>query len=159
MTITGALMIAVYAIVNGEQERLDVVPRRSACSASRWRSSLVFLFIETHASTRRSCRSRLFKLRNLATADVVGVLWAAAMFAAVLPVGALHAARARVQPAPRSALRSCPSNLIMAVLSIGLSAKLVMRFGFRAPLATGLGLAGAGILSARVRAATMRPTS
>ena len=34
----------------------------------------------------------------------------------------------------------------MAVFSIGLSAKLVMRFGFRAPLATGLGLAGAGIL-------------
>ena len=34
----------------------------------------------------------------------------------------------------------------MGVLSIGLSAKLVMRFGFRAPLATGLGLAGLGLL-------------
>jgi sugar phosphate permease len=34
----------------------------------------------------------------------------------------------------------------MGVLSIGISAKLVMRFGFRAPLATGLGLAGLGLL-------------
>jgi MFS family permease len=33
----------------------------------------------------------------------------------------------------------------MAVLSLGLSAKLVLRFGIRAPLATGLGLAAAGL--------------
>jgi MFS family permease len=39
-----------------------------------------------------------------------------------------------------------PANLIMMAFSIGLSAKLVMRFGFRAPLATGLGLAAAGLL-------------
>jgi MFS family permease len=34
----------------------------------------------------------------------------------------------------------------MGVLSIGLSAKIVMRYGFRAPLAVGLGLAGIGLL-------------
>src|SRR5206468_8313317 len=39
-----------------------------------------------------------------------------------------------------------PANLIMAAFSIGLSAKLVMRFGFTAPLATGLGLAAVGLL-------------
>src|SRR5205823_12418780 len=38
-----------------------------------------------------------------------------------------------------------PSSLIMAVFSIGLSAKLVMRFGISRPLATGLGLATAGL--------------
>ena len=38
-----------------------------------------------------------------------------------------------------------PANLIMGVFSLGLSAKLVLRFGFRAPLATGLLLAGAGL--------------
>jgi MFS family permease len=38
-----------------------------------------------------------------------------------------------------------PANLIMAVLSLGLSAKLVMRFGIRLPLATGLLLAAAGL--------------
>src|SRR5690606_14151088 len=39
-----------------------------------------------------------------------------------------------------------PANLIMAAFSIGISAKLVMRFGVRAPLATGLLLAALGLL-------------
>ena len=39
-----------------------------------------------------------------------------------------------------------PANLIMGAFSLGLSAKLVMRFGFRAPLATGLLLAAAGLV-------------
>jgi MFS family permease len=38
-----------------------------------------------------------------------------------------------------------PANLIMAVFSLGLSAKLVMRFGIRAPLAAGLLLAVFGL--------------
>jgi MFS family permease len=37
-------------------------------------------------------------------------------------------------------------NLVMGILSIGLSAKLVMRFGIRPPLVTGLGLAAVGLL-------------
>jgi MFS family permease len=38
-----------------------------------------------------------------------------------------------------------PANIIMAVLSVGVSAKLVTRFGLRAPLAAGLFLAAAGL--------------
>jgi MFS family permease len=38
-----------------------------------------------------------------------------------------------------------PANLIMAVLSLGLSARIVMRFGIRGPLAVGLLFAGAGL--------------
>src|SRR5207342_2500715 len=39
-----------------------------------------------------------------------------------------------------------PANLIMGAFSIGLSAKLVMKFGIRIPLAVGLGLASAGLV-------------
>jgi MFS family permease len=39
-----------------------------------------------------------------------------------------------------------PGNLIMAVFSLGLSAKLVMRYGIRVPLTLGLWLAGAGLV-------------
>jgi MFS family permease len=39
-----------------------------------------------------------------------------------------------------------PSNLIMAGLSIGISAKLVMRFGIKKPLTFGLGAATLGLL-------------
>jgi MFS family permease len=38
-----------------------------------------------------------------------------------------------------------PANLIMATFSLGLSARLVLRFGIRTPLATGLTLAGLGL--------------
>jgi fucose permease len=39
-----------------------------------------------------------------------------------------------------------PGNVIMAALSLGLSAKLVMRFGIKAPLSIGLTLASIGLL-------------
>ena len=42
VTVTASLMLAVYAIVNGNEDGLDVRRRRSACSAPRrrcWRSS------------------------------------------------------------------------------------------------------------------------
>ncbi len=38
-----------------------------------------------------------------------------------------------------------PANLIMAAMSLGLSAKIVMRWGFRGPLAFGLAIAATGL--------------
>ena len=49
---------------------------------------------------------RLLRRRNVAVSNVVGVFWAAAMFAWFFPHGALPAARARLQPA---AGRACIS--------------------------------------------------
>ncbi|MEO6368762.1 MAG: MFS transporter, partial [Steroidobacteraceae bacterium] len=39
-----------------------------------------------------------------------------------------------------------PANVIMAICSLGISAKLVMRFGIRGPLSAGLLIAGCGLL-------------
>ncbi len=39
-----------------------------------------------------------------------------------------------------------PGNVVMGVLSVGVSARLVLRFGIRPPLAAGLLLAAAGLL-------------
>ena len=80
MTVTAALMLAVYAIVNGNQDGWTVGCRRSACSRSPWRCSALFLAIESRVESPLMPLG-LFRLRNLATANVVGVLWAAAMFA------------------------------------------------------------------------------
>jgi MFS family permease len=87
----------------------------------------------------------LFKLRNLATADVVGVLWAGAMFAWFF-LTALYMQLVLGYSPLQIGLAFLPGNLIMGALSIGLSAKIVMRYGFRAPLAVGLGLASIGLL-------------
>ena len=143
VTITGALMIAVYAIVNGGKNGWTSFETLGLLGVSL-AVFLVFLYIETTVNSPLVPLA-LFKLRNLATADVVGVLWAAAMFAAFF-LSAQYLQFVLGYSPLRVGLSFLPSNLIMAVFSIGLSAKLVMRYGFRAPLATGLGLAGAGIL-------------
>ena len=88
---------------------------------------------------------RLFKQRNLAVADGVGVLWAAAMFALFF-LTALYLQLVLGYSPLKVGLSFLPANLIMGVLSIAVSAKLVMRYSFRAPLAAGLGLAGLAML-------------
>src|SRR5205823_5662527 len=86
----------------------------------------------------------LFRLRNLATADVIGVLWAAAMFAWFF-LSALYLQLVLGYSPLQVGLSFLPANLIMGAFSIGLSAKLVMRFGIRPPLATGLLIAAVGL--------------
>jgi EmrB/QacA subfamily drug resistance transporter len=143
VTITAALIVAVYAIVNANQngwtsaETLGLLGVAVALF-------VVFLLREIRAPSPL-VPLRLFKLRNLATADVVGVLWAGAMFAWFF-LTALYMQLVLGYSPLEIGLAFLPGNLIMGALSIGLSAKLVMRYGFRVPLATGLGLAGLGLL-------------
>src|SRR5207237_8466595 len=80
---------------------------------------------------------------NVATATVVGVLWAAAMFAWFF-LSALYLQLVLGYSPLQVGLAFLPANLIMGAFSLGLSAKLVMRYGFRLPLGTGLLLAAAG---------------
>jgi len=87
----------------------------------------------------------LFKLRNIAVSNIVGVLWAAGMFAWFF-MSALYLQLVLGYSPLQVGLAFLPANLIMGALSIGLSAKLVMRFGFRKPLAVGLSLASIGLL-------------
>jgi MFS family permease len=104
----------------------------------------IFLWIESHVRFPL-VPLRLFRLRNLATANVVGVLWAAAMFAWFF-LSSLYMQLVLGYSPLEIGLAFLPSSLIMAVFSIGLSARLVMRFGIRPPLAVGLFLAALGLL-------------
>src|SRR6478752_4153870 len=79
ITVTSSLMLAVYAIVNGNDKgwtSTQTVGLLALAAALL----VVFLVIESRVSAPLMPLS-LFKLRNVATANVVGVLWAAAMFA------------------------------------------------------------------------------
>src|SRR5439155_16191211 len=87
----------------------------------------------------------LFRLRNVATANVVGVLWAASMFAWFF-LSALYLQLVLGYSPLQVGLAFLPANLIMGAFSIGLSAKLVMRFGIRPPLSAGLLLAAVGLI-------------
>jgi len=86
----------------------------------------------------------LFRLRNIAVSNVIGVLWAASMFAWFF-ISALYLQQVLGYTPLQVGLSFLPSNLIMGAFSLGLSAKMVMRFGLRWPLAMGLALASAGL--------------
>ena len=88
----------------------------------------------------------LFRMRNIAIANVVGVLWAAAMFAWFF-LSALYLQLVLGYSPLEVGLAFLPGNLVMGCSLLGLvSAKLVMRFGIRAPLGVGLALAAVGLL-------------
>ena len=72
------------------------------------------------------------------------MLWAAAMFAWFF-ISALYMQLVLGYSAMQIGLAFLPANLIMAAFSLGLSARMVMRFGIRGPLAAGLALAAAGL--------------
>jgi hypothetical protein len=88
---------------------------------------------------------RLFRLRNTAVSNMVGVLWAGAMFAWFF-LSALYLQLVLDYSPLQVGLAFLPGNLVMGAMSIGLSAKLVLRFGIRPPLSAGLLLASLGLL-------------
>ena len=98
---------------------------------------------------------RLFRLRNLATANVIAVLWAAAMFAWFF-LSALYLQLVLGYSPLQVGLAFLPANLIMAVFSLGISAKLVMRFGIRRPLVAGMLFWRGGLAAVRARARRRR---
>jgi EmrB/QacA subfamily drug resistance transporter len=142
ITITVSLMLAVYAIVNGNEAGWTSARTLGLLAAA---AVLLATFIGIEARVASPLMPlKLFRLRSLATANVVGTLWAAAMFAWFF-IAALYMQIVLGYSAMQIGLAFLPSNLIMAAFSLGISAKLVMRFGTRLPLAAGLLLAAIGL--------------
>jgi EmrB/QacA subfamily drug resistance transporter len=143
VTVTASLMIAVYAIVNGNEVGW-LTGRTLGLLATAGALLAVFLLIEARVSSPL-VPLRLFRLRNIAVSNVVGVLWAGSMFAWFF-LSALYLQLVLGYSPLEVGLAFLPGNLVMGALSIGLSAKLVLRFGIRPPLVVGLLLAGLGLL-------------
>ncbi len=143
VTVTASLMLAVYAIVNGNETGWTSGQTLGLLAAA---AVLLAVFLGIEATVRSPLMPlRLFRLRNVATANVVGVLWAASMFAWFF-LSALYLQLVLGYSPMEVGLAFLPANLIMGVFSVGISAKLVMRFGNRLPLATGLLLAALGLM-------------
>src|SRR5438132_1429704 len=142
VTVTASLMLAVYAIVNGNEsgwtsgQTVGLLAAAVALLAA-------FFVIESRVSDPLVPLA-LLRRRNLAIANVMGVLWAAAMFAWFFLSALYLQVVLRYDPL-QVGLAFLPGNVIMAIFSVGISAKLVMRFGLKAPLGTGLALAGLGL--------------
>jgi EmrB/QacA subfamily drug resistance transporter len=142
VTVTAALMIAVYAIVNGNEVGWVTARTLGLLGVA---IALMGAFLAIEARTHSPLVPLgLFRLRNLAVSNVVGVLWAAAMFAWFF-LSALYLQLVLGYSPLQVGLAFLPANLIMMALSLGVSAKLVMRYGIRAPLGVGLGIAAVGL--------------
>jgi EmrB/QacA subfamily drug resistance transporter len=134
VTVTAALMLAVYAIVNGPTILLFPAAVLAA----------VFVAIESRIGAPLVPLG-LFRRRNLATSNIAGVLWSAAMFASFF-LSALYLQLVLGYDPLHVGLAFLPGNVIMAIFSLGLSAKIVMRFGIKGPLGTGLLLVATALL-------------
>src|SRR5437773_944691 len=143
VTVTASLMLAVYAIVNGNEAGWTSA-QTVGLTAAAIAIFAAFVAIESRVADPLMPLG-LFRRRNLATANVMGVLWAAAMFAWFF-LSALYLQLVLGYSPLKVGLSFLPANLIMGTFSLGLSAKLVMRFGLRKPLGTGLLLAAAGLV-------------
>ncbi len=142
VTVTAALMIAVYAIVNGNEVGWTTLRTLGLLAVAAGLLG-AFLVIESRVKSPLVPLS-LFRLRNVSTANAIGVFWAAAMFAWFF-MSALYLQLVLGYSPLQVGLTFLPANLIMGAFSIVLSAKLVLRFGIKPPLVTGLGLAALGL--------------
>ncbi|MGH3695978.1 MAG: MFS transporter [Pseudonocardiaceae bacterium] len=135
VTVTAALMIAVYAIMDGNQVGWAST-RTIGLLAAAAVLFAAFLRIESRAESPLMPLG-LFRIRSVATANVVGVLWAAAMFGWFF-LSALYMQLVLGYSPLEVGLAFLPANLIMGAFSLGLSERIVLRFGIRAPLAIGM---------------------
>lgn len=142
-TVTGALMLAVDAVVNGNQAGWGSA-RTVGLLLVAAALFVAFLVIETRAAVPLM-RLSLFRSRNLSAANVIGVLWAAAMFTWFF-LSALYLQLVLGYSSLDVGLAFLPGDLVMMACSVSISAKLVTRYGFRRPLTVGLLIAAAGLV-------------
>ena len=140
--VTGSLMLAVYAIVNGNDQGWTS-GRTLGLLGAAVAGLIAFLVVESRVDEPLMPLG-LFKLRSVATSNIVGILWSAAMFAMFF-LSALYLQLVLGYSPLEVGLAFLPANLIMGAFSLGLSARIVMRYGTRWPLVVGMGLVALGL--------------
>src|SRR4051794_8214448 len=143
VTVTTSLMLAVYAIVNGNANGWSSAETLGLLAAAVVLLG-VFVWIESRAAAPL-VPLELFRHRTLATANGVAALLAAAMFSWFF-LSALYLQLVLGYSPLEVGLAFLPATLLMGGFSLGLSARVVMRWGIRGPLVAGLGCLAAGLL-------------
>ena len=150
IAVTASLMLAVYAIVNGNEQGWTSTQTLGLLGLAA-AGVAFFLWWESRVSSPLMPLG-LLKLRSVAASNVVGILWSAAMFAMFF-LSALYLQLVLGYSPLEVGLAFLPANLLMGAFSLGLSARLVMRYGTRIPLVAGMSLVAIGLgLFARVPA-------
>jgi EmrB/QacA subfamily drug resistance transporter len=146
--VTGSLMLGVYTIVKtqnygwGSAHTLGLGAVAIALLAG-------FVAWETRAKNPLM-PLRILRSRNVAGANLVQMLFVAGMFGMFF-LGSLYMQRVLGYSALQIGLAFLPVAVLIAAFSLGVSARLTVRFGARATLLPGLAFGAAGLaLFARV---------
>ncbi len=141
--LTGGLMLGVYNILQVPTEGWGSSQTLVLGAASLL---LVAAFVVRQARIKNPLMPlRLFRSRNVAGANVVQSLVVAGMFGMFF-LGALYMQKILGYDALQVGLAFLPATIVMGTMSIGLSERLIMRFGPRRTLLPGVALIGVGLL-------------
>lgn len=135
--VTGGLMLLVYTIVNAEQigwgatQTLILGPLSILL--------LVAFVIRQATSAKPLLPLKIFRSRGLTVANIVQFLMIAGMFG-LLFFGTLYLQRVLGYSSLQAGFAFVPIAVVIAAISLGLSARLIMKFGRRTVLFSGLAL-------------------
>jgi EmrB/QacA subfamily drug resistance transporter len=143
VTITVALMLAVYAVVNTNKNGWISAETLGLLAAA---VVLIATFLALESRVRAPLVPlRVLRFRNLATANAMGMVSAAAMFAGFF-FSTLYMQLVLGYSPLEVGLAFLPQSLIMGACSLGISAKLVIRFGIKPPVVAGMTLVTVALL-------------
>ncbi len=143
VTVTLALMLAVYGIIGGNSAGWLSLQTLGTLAASATIFA-AFIAIERRITDPLVPLS-VFSIANVVPASIIGILWSAAMFAWFF-LSALYLQIVLGYDPLWVGISFLPGNIIMAIFSVGLSAKVVMRYGTKKPLALGMGFVSVGLI-------------
>jgi EmrB/QacA subfamily drug resistance transporter len=141
--VTGALMLAVYTIVEAAERGWTSAHTIGFGSLA---VGLLAAFVAREARAAHPLVPlRIFRSRTVSAANVVQGLMIAGMFGMFF-LGALYLQRVLGYGAIEVGLAFLPVALVIGTLSVGLSSRLIVRFGGKATLVPGMAFLTAGLL-------------
>jgi EmrB/QacA subfamily drug resistance transporter len=140
LLVTAALMLGVYTIVGS-----DGNSARTLVLGALALTLLAAFIVRQALATSPLMPLRLFRSRNLSGANLIQALMVAAFFGLFF-LGALDMQQVLRYGPMEIGLAFLPNTIAMAGLSIGLSARLITRFGARKVLLVGLTCIAAGLI-------------
>lgn len=142
VSVTAASTLCVYAITNVSEQGWTSFSTQCTLGVGIL-LGIVFVIREFHVEAPL-VPLRLAKLRQFSVGNLLGVLWSAGVYGWSVIV-ALYLQRVQGYDPLEIGISFLPSTVVVGAFSAGLSAKVVLRYGARAPLSIGLFLAAIGL--------------
>jgi EmrB/QacA subfamily drug resistance transporter len=143
ITVTAALMLIIYAIVSTPDHGWSSAHTLLFGGAG---AALLLVFFALQARLANPIMPlRILRVPGLASTSIVRGLLASGLFSTFF-LGALYLERVRGDSALRTGVAFLPLSLAVGVLSAGITARLMARFGARRVMLPGLVLTAAALL-------------